>query len=68
MKNLPDYQDCEFKVEGSFPIYKITMVSRGINESTKYEEVEESSMICDCPKNYGRACKKPDKYKTGGCK
>ena len=29
---------------------------------------KDSSMICDCPKNCGRACKKPDKYKTGGCK
>lgn len=30
--------------------------------------IKNSSLICDCPKNYGRACKKPDKYKNGGCK
>lgn len=29
---------------------------------------KDHSLICDCPKNYGRACKKPDKYKSGGCK
>lgn len=29
---------------------------------------KDSSLICDCPKNYGRACKKADKYKSGGCK
>lgn len=30
--------------------------------------IKDSSLICDCPRNYGRACKKPDKYKNGGCK
>lgn len=33
-----------------------------------FVEEKDSSLICDCPKNYGRACKKPDKYKSGGCK
>lgn len=30
--------------------------------------IKDSSLICDCQRNYGRACKKPDKYKSGGCK
>jgi len=36
-------------------------------EDSKLKE-QHNSLICDCPKNYGRACKKPDKYKTGVCK
>lgn len=42
-----------------------------VQELNRYEfEIKEkdNSLICDCHLNYGRACKKPDKYKTGGCK
>ncbi len=23
--------------------------------------------VCDCTKNYGKSCKHPDKYVSGGC-
>lgn len=38
------------------------LLSIGINDllTDKY--------ICDCEKNYGKACKYPEKYKDGGCK
>lgn len=32
------------------------------------QELDKDRFICYCPRNYGRACKKPDKYKSGGCK
>lgn len=24
--------------------------------------------VCDCTKNYGKSCKHPDRYVSGGCK
>lgn len=34
-----------------------------------YKELDmEDHYVCDCMKNYGKACKHPDRYVEGGCK
>lgn len=36
-----------------------------------YEGVRQElkdGCVCDCTKNYGKSCKHPDKYTSGGCK
>lgn len=33
-----------------------------------YKELDvEDYYVCDCMKNYGKACKNPSKYREGGC-
>lgn len=33
-----------------------------------YKELDmEDHYVCDCTKNYGKACKHPDRYVEGGC-
>lgn len=45
-----------------------------LNHDKAVEQMlEEWSMVkdyfvCDCTKNYGKACKHPDRYREGGCK